>query len=309
MIRRTPCEFYIKYLLVHPDGYTEEDIKHTVREHQLDWPGGNYLARLRRRVNPPDPFHPYDDRHRASYRFLTEHKLHTMFHQDKTTLAAIKMLNKPRAKEAVEAMFLVQDSPRLICARLKQMGYPTTPEILQRYSHFFFNLELVDSTEMRALLRMRIENMIDDGDSTINIKQRDAMKQANYLDPRHAAVHSPILPLAGMMNQMRYGYMPSNVDTARIAKSAQVSSLIRAQQVMSVPGPQSPAQALNFALVAKNMGEVMEQIGSPDDELNRDLALILLDTDTSQPPMIEVLSEGEHTSDMQLLRERNDDDE
>jgi len=61
--------------------------------------------------------------------------------------------------------------------------------------------------------------------------------------------------------------------------------------------------------VAKNMGEVIEQIGSPDDELQRDISVMLLDTDSSQPPMVEVLSEGQHTSDMQLLRERNDKDD
>ena len=309
MIRRSPAEYYIKYLMCHPDGYTEEDIKHTVREHQLDWPGGTYFIRLKRRVKPPKPFYPNNDSHRASYRFLTAEKIHTMFHKDRVTLGALKLLNTPRAKEALESMVLVEDHPSTICSRMAHMKFTFDPDILRRYLHFFFNLSLVDSTEMRALLRLRVDNMIDDGDTVMHLKEREAMKSATYMDPRHNAANSPILPLAGMMNQIRYGFLPSQVDMARILRAAEYAAGVRTIESLAVTGPQSPSHARDFSIVARNMGELLEIVGSPDDQLQRDVMAMLLDTDSSQPPLVEVLSEGQHTADMQLLRERNEEDD
>jgi hypothetical protein len=37
VIRRSPCERYIKYLLVHPDGYSTEAVRDIVRGQGLDY--------------------------------------------------------------------------------------------------------------------------------------------------------------------------------------------------------------------------------------------------------------------------------
>jgi len=309
MIRRSPAEFYIKYLLVHPDGYSDEDVEQTLKEHQLDNPGGGYLPRLRKRLKVPTPFYPYNDQHPFSWRFLMREKLFPLFHPDHRMLSALNILHKPRAKEAVEAMTLVNDPPALICHRLLSLGVRIDVKDLQRYQHFFWNTQLVDSTEMRALLTVRVDEMFLDGEDAANQVRAGAMKQANYIDPRWLAARSPIPAVAALLNQMRFGYMPDRIDLARLVNAAASTAAVRVLEELGSAHPMSGKNAHHFSDVATNMFNMLELIGSPDEDFRKNLTVLGLETEELENvKTVEAVTDGQYTSDMQLLTEGTTED-
>lgn len=302
MIRRSPAEFYIKYLLVHPDEYSDEDIELTLKEHQLDNPGSGYFDRLRKRLKVPKPFYPYNDQHPFSWRFLMREKIFPLFHPDHRMLNALNILHKPRAKEAVEAMTLVNDPPALICHRLLSMGVRVDIKDLQRYQHFFWNIQLVDSTELRALLAVRVDEMVLNDAGGANQVRAGAMKMAAYMDPRWVASRSYIPEVAALRNQMRFGYMPDRIDLARLVNAAAVIATSRILDELSSSHPHAARNSEQFSQVATNMLTMLELIGSPDEEMRKDLTALGLETDELDTVKgVEVLTEGTYTSEMQLL--------
>ena len=46
MIRHSPAELYVKYLVCHPDGYTTDAIRDIVRGQDLDYPSDDYVDRI-----------------------------------------------------------------------------------------------------------------------------------------------------------------------------------------------------------------------------------------------------------------------
>lgn len=157
MIRRSPCELYIKFLAVHPDNYNDDAIRDCVRGQQLDYLGHEYLHRLRKKLRVPVPFYPNNRLHEPSRKFLLRHRIFGFFHPDDDALASHQLLQKPRAKELIETMTIAGEPPALISHRLRHVGITTTVRAVKRYCSFYWDLSLVDSTELRALLRMRIE--------------------------------------------------------------------------------------------------------------------------------------------------------
>ncbi len=304
MIRRSPCELYIKYLLVHPDEYSDENIRDIVRGQQLDYIGHDYLVRLRRRMRQPIPFYPNDRMHAPSRRLIDKHKLAGFFHPDETSIAAMKLLEKPRAKELIETMVIAEDPPALIAHRLRGIGLTTTVRAIKRYCSFYWNISLVDSTELRALLQMRVEypRYRDDGMELIpeTKLQLSAMKKAQYQDPRRMMVDIPIVPMAGLMNRLRMGMMPSQLDLAKLANVTRIAATVRSFQSTMSGGPNGAVQAMNYAIVAEKMSAMIEDLGSPDMELQRDLQQLGLATDDGTVPYIGEL-EGAHTVSLEPI--------
>lgn len=299
MIRRSPCEYYIKYLLVHPDAFSLDDIQITLREHQLDYPGDIVIRRLRQRLKTPTTFRPYDERHGPTFRFLVQEGIYFLFHPDKHTKAAIYLLGRARAKEMIEAMSISGDPPSLICRRLRGIGYDVTEKDLSKYYCFFWNLELVDRLELNALLRMRVERMLDDGDDAISRAMHRAMKTASYNDPRTAAINSPVSPFAGVLNQMRYGFRPESIDIASLLQAAKEIAAIRIAEEALARGPNAAQITRDFSSALYNLYNLSDSVGSPDDELQRNIMNLVLETDGTKVPYVHELTEGKHTTDVQ----------
>ena len=70
MIRRSPGEYYTKFLILQPARYTDAQIKELLLDDQLDYVSGSYMKKLRAQCRPPEPFFPYDKNHRRSRNFL-----------------------------------------------------------------------------------------------------------------------------------------------------------------------------------------------------------------------------------------------
>lgn len=308
MIRRSPAEYYVKYLLLHPDNYGDEDIIRVLREHQLDYPGGNYLDRLRSKLRKPRVFHPMNEGHAPSFKFLVGEKVHTLFFPDSKTRAALRLLGNPRVKEMVEAMTIVNDPLSLIATRIKKAGIDNyTVSELKRYCHYFWNINLVDPTELRTLIHKRVEDIALEGDDkAASIIQR-AMKRAQFTDARHMAVSTAVPLVAAMRMQVKYGYMPDRVETARLAEMACALGVGAALEAANEKGPRSSQEYANYAIGARNMRELMDLFGSVNDSVSKDLQALAIETSGEAVPHIHELTNGDYTDGLPSMQEKKND--
>ena len=299
MIRHSPAELYIKYLVCHPDGYGTDAVRDIVRGQGLDYPSDDYVDRMRDRLAPriPVPFQPANKRHSRSSKFLTRERLMGFFRPDKPSQLAHKLLAQPRAKEAIEAMTLSGEAPAFVSHRVKMLGCRSTPEAIKRYCAFYWDLKLVDSTEVRALLDMRTRYLTHTRTGHVSPPdqrlQHAALKNAQYKDPRRMIAEMPVTPVAGMLGQMRLGLMPSQVDLAKIAVAARAASAGRVLESAVIGGRGDAARARDWSLVSKMMSELIIDIGSPDVELQKELQKLALTMEDGDVPHIGELPEGD----------------
>ena len=299
VIRRSPCERYIKYLLVHPDDYDTEKVRGIVREQGLDYPSDDYVDRLRDRLKKhlPYPFKPLNTRHGRSRRFLSKEQIYGFFHPDEPSVLAHRLLEHSAAKETIEALSIAGEPPAFISHRVKMQGPRCTVEAVDRYFHFYWDLSLVDSTEMRALLRMRVEWMQIPRESMSlhphQWLQYTALSKASYKDPRRMLMEMPVSPISRMMSQMRLGLMPSQVDLSRIAEATRNAATGRALESMVTGAPHDAARGRDYAMVSSMMSELIEKVGSPDTALQDQLQKVALKMDTGPVPTVKELPAGD----------------
>lgn len=303
MIRCSPAEVFIKYLIVHPDGYGDEAIIDLLRLKQLDFLSPSYIRRLRLGLHPPVPFRPDDRFHRPSNRFITAHRIYYLFRPDDAMEQANIILGHPRAKEVMETMLITADMPGLIAHRIQSLGLECSVRTVERYGHFYFNAELVDSTELSALMRLRTD-FVDPNSDEYEDQMRAAMKKSGYRDPRRLAADHPMRPLAGVMNRMRMGFMPTSLELARLASSVRVMCMTQVASAAMLGGSRSATEARDFATAASQITELLNNIGSPDSELQKELQMLALKTDDGAVPYIGELTSGSHTVDVQPLDNR-----
>lgn len=301
MIRHSPCEAYLKYLVVHPDRFDNSQVREIVRGQQLDFIGEPYLERLRTTCVHPVPFYPNDALHRRSQRFLIKESIRFLFLPDEHMKAANALLGQPRAKELIETLILSGSEPGWICAVLKKKGLSASPEAIRLYRHFYWNIDLVDSTELKAILSLR---MTSDESSDRDVKVLSpALGKAQYTDPRRMAAYMPISPLSGLMNTMRMGILPTSTELAKIAAAARVAATVRTLEA-AMNGDAEKGR--DFAIIATAMNQMLDTIGAPDEDLKEGLSNLILHTEDSPVPHIHQLSSGQHTVDLQPIGEEKD---
>jgi hypothetical protein len=295
-IRRSPCEAYLKYLIVHPDGLTNEKIRNIVKMQQLDFLGTPYLDNLRQSCVPPTPFYPENPRHAPSMRFLLREGLDIIFRPTEDMRLATKLLDTPRAKELIESMRITGSSNIWIDAALRRNNIKSSVAALELYVAYYFNLDLVDPDELDALISKRMETgetTKDRDEQQCNYHYREAMKRGQRLQGARAA----ITPFAGMLGLIRRGLMPPNMEITKIAAAARNAALLQATDTMFT----NPEQSRDYAIIVKVMGDLIQQVGDVEDDLREGLAKMMVGTDPKATPNIKELSAGEHTLDLQPI--------
>jgi hypothetical protein len=286
-IRRSPAEYYLKYLVVHPDDYANEQIRNLLQMQQLDFIGMPYLDRLRMSLATPAPFYPEDRNHKRSQTFLFKERIWGLFHPDEDVLGAQAVLDKPRVKETLEALLVSLATPEYTAAVLRsRAGIDMTSRSVQLYKHFFFNTDLVDSIELQALLETRV-GITDLSDPDVN-RQQTALLAASARDPRRLAARVSVSPLAGLMNSMRMGYLPTNLNISKLAAATRAAALVQTHHA-AMTG--SSERTRDFALATKMMSEILENVGDASQDLQGDLAQMLLATEHTEVPHIDDLRE------------------
>lgn len=298
MIRRSPAENYYKYLITHPDLYDNAYIQQVATALSLDYLGDWYLQWLRDHVVPPTPFYPEDLRHKPSQRFLLKEMLSKVFNPCDDMRAAMRILQRPRAREVVETMVLsgAPDEPIALALDVR-LKFRTTAFSVQLFRHYFWDITLLDSTEMRALLDLRYHRLMGDKDPAIQA-QYAALQRARYRDPRVVAARLPSTPLSSLLAQVEAGVMPKTVDLAKIVDATRTLAALRAWDSTMQGGPTGAQMAIGYSTVADIMNRIHETVVKPEEQLRADLQKIALATSPTKIPTIQQLTDGKHTTNI-----------
>lgn len=295
MIRRSPAEVFIKYLLLHPKKYSNEQIIIRCREVQLDVVSLSYIERLAEKLEKPAVFRPHDRRHAASYKYLLLKGLAPIFHRDADGNRAFELLELPRAKEFIEAMTLSGAPNNAIAHYLtKQKIARCTTETIDKYCYFFWNLNLVDSTEVRSLLQLRAESALQSSDPSEKAHY-EALKRAWWNDPRKIASDLPSSPFSAMIAQVKVGIMPATVDRTKVLDLGINILSLRILEAALNNGPKDSTHAVEYANALRIVKEVRDDIVPPDAQLQKDLRAITLRTETKPLTNLHALTKGDHT--------------
>ncbi len=295
---RSPAELYVKYLLAHPARYSTAMVRKCLEELSIFYLGDDYVEYLRSRMVIPDPFHPQNKMHQKSHRFLLAENIRSLFIPTHDTKLALKLVEKPRVKEFVETMLLSHAPVAAISTRVLALGTQATPAAINEYKKYFWNTDLLTSTQFRTILEMELNQNILDNDLPQVADRKRAMKKASYLDPRKLAADLPSSPITALMAQMRMGVMPNRMELGKIVESAQAMGSLKVLEAIMFGSPQDSSRALNYSMVVKNMTEVLESVVKPDEHLREQLQAIALRTEAAPVPSIHTLSAGRHTVDV-----------
>src|SRR5690606_33373353 len=110
-----------------------------------------------------------------------------------------KIACRPRVREMVEVMMISGAPDSAITFGLqKRLRFSATVEALELYRHYFWDLQLLDTSSLQALLFLRHERVVDSQDPEIK-GQFNALRKGIHKDPRLAAAKLPATPLAGLL--------------------------------------------------------------------------------------------------------------
>ncbi len=305
---RSPAEYFIKALIVHPDAYTTDEIKQRLEGDDLDWLSLEYIDWVRTRIPPwPDPFYPFDRMHLSSSRFIYKERINRAFLVDLEMRAAGELKDKPRVREFIEAMMLAQ-VPNAAIAGYVLRAFRTycTVEILEIYKHYYWNIDLLDSDMMRVLLQWRVENAANN--IPIFKGMGRALRNAYYKSARKIAADLPHSPSAATLAQMRLGMSGSNQDLQTILYDLRNISSRRSVEAAYQDGPGDSQKALNYMNIARGSEEMLQMTSNPQDQMVKQLESIALRTETKALPNVKALSAGQHTVDLAPLKDPKHDD-
>jgi hypothetical protein len=305
---RSPAEYYIKGLIVHPDEYSNEEIVDKLRHQKLIFYSPSFIDGVRKTVKtPPDPFHPEDETHAASYNYLVNEGLLHMFQRSVDMKAAFNILKKPRIQEFVEALAVV-DVPAFAISHYvsRTMRLFCTVSSLELYMHYFWNIDLLSATELRIALdlSMRIA-----AEYIPELKDRKGVLASPYFkDARKIAADLPHSPIGASLVQGQLGIPQSKQDLALKLMELRNLATLRAFQAVQQNGPGDSQAFLNFVNGARVTEDLLQVTQKPEDQLSEQMQSIALRTSTE--PMISVhkLTSGNHTVDVAPIRDPQNDD-
>lgn len=307
---RSPAEYYIKYLVCHPDRYDTTFIMGRLIDEGLDAISERYITDLRAKMDMrrPATFHPEDRGHAPSFAFVVKERINRLFQPDVSMKMALEILESPRAKEFVESMVLVHTPLSAIASFItKRRKVYCTAEALELYTHYFWNIELLDSTQMRVLLDMRADVAAA---NVPEFKDRlTILRRAYYKDPRKVAADLPYSPTSAMLAQMRMGERPSRVEIAKRMQETRDVVWLRAIEAAQTDGKGDDQKFLNYINGGRILEELLQLVVKPEDQLRDQLSAITLRTETKKVPSIHSLSDGRHTTELISMNKDAEDDE
>lgn len=312
MIRRSPAENYFKYLVVHPDLYTNDHVRDIACELGLDYLGDWYLTWLRHRTVPPSPFFPDDRRHDPSRRFLLKEGLEKVFHPTPDMRKAIQILSRERWREVIETLLILNAPVGSIVHGLKvRCNFNATDETIRLYKFFFWDIDVLSSAELRALLDMRFHGALHETEDRSKLAQFSSLARMRHTDSRVVAARMPSTPLASLLAQMQLGVFPKKVNIEALVDTARTVALTKVLDSCFVGGPQGAQMGQGYALIADIMTKLKESVVDPEANLRDDLRKLTVASTSQKVPYLPALTQGRHTTNVQpdpkSLDEEEDD--
>jgi hypothetical protein len=310
VIRRALCEYFIKALILSPERRDDLVVRDLLDGMSLDYPSIGYIAAVRENLRPPDFFRPRDLKHRASRNFLMKEQVFDFYENGPDMQKAREISDKPRAREFAESMLLAMAPPLAIARRLSDMYRMRGMSVrgVELYRHYYFNIDLLDSTETRAILSLKIERLFDSQDPERR-NQGLALKRAFYTDPRKIAANLPHSPISALISQLQMGLMPTDLDLKKLTESSEMMAHLRLTEALSTGGRDFDRQALNLATTASILQKLKETKLRPEDELKEQLATLSVKANQTALPLVHEVTGGHHTVDLVALPTSKEPDE
>jgi hypothetical protein len=302
VIRFSPAETYIKYLLLLDPRSSVTDVHAYAESVGLDAISPEYVKELRERLHPPQPFRPEDRSHQPSTQFLLRHRIDGLFHQGAEATKALQLLDQPRAKEIIEAFTLVGAPLPFILSTLDlKFQIEVTLPTLQTYCQYFWNLSLLDATEIRMLLELRhadAETQVARGKSSQGTALYNAKNAVRWKDSRYTAASLPKTAASMLLVQVKAGIALTPVNRAQMLEAIIDNSLAQAFGLSVHGGISSAEGLLKYMTSVKIASEMLSDLSPPEAKLLKQIQNIQLLSDTSTVPSINQLSAGNHTIDL-----------
>ena len=191
MIRSSPCRKYLTFLLAL--GWSLEKIEDHCIELQLDYIDQAYLQKLLSDIARPKVFRPNDRRHAPSLLWLAEHGLSGLFPLPwvDAPREAFRHIQHRKAKEVIETLGLLRATPEKIVETLKLAKIQASVEGVSAALDLFWDLDILDQVELRALLELRLPSQAQLVDEDTAAKASAAFWRACITAPMRPPMIAP----------------------------------------------------------------------------------------------------------------------
>lgn len=275
MFVRSPSEFYLKYLITHPDRWSDRKIVEHMKAHRLPHGPDSYLAYLRGELHPPRPFFPHREKHEASREFLLEEQIWGLWHPNEHVDMALSILKMPAAQEAAHSMITVGADTKSVALLLdKRYQIPLTEQAVERYKKYFWNTDLVSAGELRDICC-------------------DVAATKSKMHPLVLAAELPATPMSAANIQMRLGFMPAGINQYEALKKVDEACTLKMYEALALGGRGSSTMFRDLAWGKKLIAELVEAMTVPEEDVRKALSKIELVTKPLQTPTINELSGGD----------------
>lgn len=312
-LQRSPCEMYIKFLILRPEGLDDRSIISLLDEEGLDPIGSYYLRALREDLSVPDPFYPEDHRHTESRKFLRKEQVYSMFFQDEDMRFALKALRSPRAKDFIENALICRSKRAVIARHVAKKWVPYfTPAAVKKYAHYFWNIDNVTRAQLDAIVQLRdvaCMRGVTEGNPEYSERklQAEALRRASYRDPKRALLATPLDGVQRQIAKLGLGVPLSAQDDDFLLSQLKSVLILRSLEAAHTNPADMHIKVRDWISTVETIGKARERTADPTKEIRGELARVLMKHDTKKVPLLSVISGGRHTAELE--KKKDDEDE
>lgn len=313
MLVRVPCERFLIFSVIHPQRYSNETIRGYVEGYKLDYIGDWYLEKLREKWRPPERFRPRDPFDDESQQFLMKAEVQELFFPDDDMRIAYSILDNAQAKSFIEQAGINQAPLHPLVEMIRtRAGMPNcTAGAALKYFRFFWDLKMVDRTDLKVILNLRGKAAANSEDPFVRGYQAEYEKVWR-MDHRCMAAGMPNNAYSAMIGHVRDG-MAVPFDKSEMLERVQDMSIMRSYEVLSNDAKGCFMMARDGMSVAGLCQQLLDSRAKPEEALRKQLAQLHSGHDDTKVPTLQDLSGGRHTADLMSVpgqdSEEEEDDE
>lgn len=282
--RHTPCDVYIRYLVLCPEKYSTDQVVAFLQDKQLDFYAPSHVDKLRNSMVPPHGFNPGNLRHKQTALFLESTGTYRLFYPDDATREAHRHVNNPRAKWIIEVATLSGAANDMVLWWLAEAGIKATLAGILRYKAFYFNESLVDPMEMRVFMRLRSKGAREHED--FHEKQFSMlMREASAVDERIFSADTATTTLKQAAYLVRRGGTLDHVKLAALSGTMARLALMQGVEHMTRSGgKEASTTALQFVCAAEKLIAIEEAHKTVGSSTKKQFQQFRIEQDSSTVP-------------------------
>lgn len=266
MERRSLSENYVKYLLCKDPETKVEVVQRRIYRLGLLPPSEAEIELLSEYLKDAQPrnFFPKTSRHRPTVEFLKLEGIYQLFHPNELVIEALRIMQKPRVREAVEAWVVASEDYRAASKFLQTVfGVPYHPKAIEAYCWFCFQHELLVRREIASTLKSYHARWG---------RTEDVMRDPRYIAAGYPPGHVSMLAVRMVMGQpvtasdrnavIRSGLATSDILIATVLGDPTLKPLEREALIQSLSKSAETAANVTSAEDDENMAQFLLQHGN-----------------------------------------------